>query len=88
MTGKLCVFSRVVNLVNSAQNPARNLHSCRGPSGAAMLANASADAEAAPSPARSSPRQLWQQASSNATVRGEIYEKCTRNSDSPSSRLF
>lgn len=53
MTGKLCVFSRFVNLVNSAQNPARNLHSRRGPSGAAILANSSADVEAAGSPARS-----------------------------------
>lgn len=46
MTGKLCVFSRIVNLVNSAQNPARNLLSCRGPSGAASLANRSAGSAA------------------------------------------
>lgn len=34
MTGKLCVLSGIVNLVNSLQHIARNLHLCQGVSSA------------------------------------------------------
>lgn len=33
MTGRLCVFDAIVNLVNSARNPARNLRSRLGAGG-------------------------------------------------------